>query len=487
MTVPAHNQTELDGALGVLPPSSGSLYTVVGCSSSGPLDTPATFARVVDLVASFGNGPMVEAAAHAISTYGGPVLVVRAAEAAGNEGAMGAVDDSDVTGTSVITATAAAEPLDDYDVVGRVILGGTIGTGPITLQFSLDGGRTWLPKVELDTADTYAIPGAGVSFDFAAGTLVTGDEFSSLCSAPLWDSTSLGTALDALGLTSASWEIVHVVGPLTSSDASAIDAKILGLASKGKLRAWIGHARNPTPGETEAAYLSSLSTAFSSFSTIRGAITAGAVQTLSGVSGRKYVRPFSFVAAPREASVSQQINTAALALGPLPSAIIKDENGNPSHHDEYLFPGLDDARFYVARSWEGRAGTYVNRPRLFSSETSDFQLMPHRRVMNLARTVSRSRMEFILNSSDVAVDPTTGFIRESVARAIEADVTAVLEAALLGARPKASGVSYVVSRTDNLLSTRTMRTQLRVIPLAYVEFIEEEDAFENPALRVTGA
>ena len=35
MTQPALTITELDGALGVLPPSSGALFAVVGVSSGG--------------------------------------------------------------------------------------------------------------------------------------------------------------------------------------------------------------------------------------------------------------------------------------------------------------------------------------------------------------------------------------------------------------------------------------------------------------------
>jgi hypothetical protein len=483
MTIPAITQNELDGALGVLPPSAGRLYALVGVSSAGPTDTPATFGRVQDIVSTFGTGPLVEAAAHAIERYGKPVLLVRTGQT--TQGACGTVNDDDVAGTSVVTADAVVDPVDDYEVYFEIVTGGTVGTAGITLRYSLDGGRTMSALVALGTANTYTIPGAGVKVNFAVGTLVAGDSFSFRTTAPQWDSTELGSALDALGVTQASWEIVHIVGPVTASDATAIDAKITGWAAKGKMHSWIASARIPNAGETEAAYLSSLSGAFSSFSSTFGAITAGAIQTVSSVNGRRYMRPISFVVAAREAASSEEINTADVNLGSLPVALIRDANGNPLHHDETVNPGLDDARFYVLRTWEGYAGTYVNRPRLFSASGSDFQLLPHRRVMNIAREVSRIRMTRRLNKP-IPVDPATGFIREAAAREIEADVTAALEAALL-TKPKASAVSYVLSRTDNLLSTKTLNAQMRIVPLAYVEAIEEEVSYENPALRVTSA
>src|SRR5688572_20590258 len=77
MTQPAVTQNELDGALGVLPASEGQLYGVAGVASSGPFNTPSTFARPTDLAAVFGRGPGVEAAAHEMEKHGRPVVFVR--------------------------------------------------------------------------------------------------------------------------------------------------------------------------------------------------------------------------------------------------------------------------------------------------------------------------------------------------------------------------------------------------------------------------
>jgi hypothetical protein len=192
----------------------------------------------------------------------------------------------------------------------------------------------------------------------------------------------------------------------------------------------------------------------------------------------------SFSTAAREAFVSQEIDIADVNLGTLEGVSIRDVNGNPDEHDESLNPGLDDLRFGTLRTWDGE-GVYVNRPRLFSPNGSDFQLMPHRRVMNLAMETLRSYFIRRLNRP-VLVSSTTGFILESEALEIEAGVMAQLRAQLL-AKPKASAVQFTLSRTDNLLSTRTLTGSARVIPLAYPEDVELDVGFYNPALQVLAA
>ena len=45
MTQPAVTITETDNALGVLPDSEGALLALIGTSTSGPLNMPATYGR----------------------------------------------------------------------------------------------------------------------------------------------------------------------------------------------------------------------------------------------------------------------------------------------------------------------------------------------------------------------------------------------------------------------------------------------------------
>lgn len=483
MTQPSVNITELDGSVGILPPTSGGLLALLGTSSSGPLDTPATYARIKDVVATFGAGPLVEAAAHAIEVYGRPVVLVRTGQT--TAGATSAVT-SVATGTSVVTIASPTAVYDDWDLYLKIITGGTRGTAGVTFQWSLDGGRTLSPITDLGTAIEFVFPGAGgVKMAFAAGTFVAGDVHTARCTAPQANATELGTAIDALKNTAIFWETLHVVTPISATLFDTIETAFASLLTNHKPRWWIGSVRIPAIGETEATYLSSLVSAFSAKATKMGALCAGAVELTSSVSRRKYLRPISFVVAAREASLSEEQNSADVNLGPLSGVSIKDANGNPKHHDESINPGLDDARFTVLRTHVGLAGIYVNRPRLFSPEGSDFRLVPHRRVLNIAHVALYTYFLRRLNKP-VRVNPTTGFILEEEALEIEAGARAVLAAVLL-ARPKASGATFTLSRTDNLLSTFTLTGQARVVPLAYPETITLDLGFTNPALQVQAA
>jgi hypothetical protein len=480
MTQPKVTITELDGALGVLPPTAGRLFAIVGPSSSGVVAVPATFARIKDVQATFGSGPLVEAAAHYIERYGRPVVLVKTT--ASVSAAVSAVADNGATGTSVVTASVAT-PVDDYDLVLKIVNGGTRGTAGITYKMSLDGGVTYSAVTALGTATSAAFPdSAGVTFAFAAGTLVAGDYYTARATAALWSTSDLQAALDALGVTAASWEIVQVVGKIDASAFAIIEPKIEGLKAAGKYHAWIGNTRIPAVAESEATYLSSLASALGSSTSKNGSLYAGSCRLTSSVSGRRYLRPVSFATAAREASVSEEIDIADVNLGALDGVTIRDLNGNPEQHDESVNPGLDDARFAVLRTVDGYPGIYVNRPRLFSNDTSDFQIMPHRRVLNLVHDALRVYFIRRLNKP-IIVSKTTGFILESEALEIETGAIAIMTSVAL-AKPKASAVEFALSRSDNLLSTKTITGQARVVPLAYPEFINLDVGFKNPALQI---
>jgi hypothetical protein len=487
MTQPAVIITELDGALGILPPSSGLLFAIVGVSSKGTQNAPATYARVKDIVADFGSGPMVEAAAHYIERYGRPVVLVRTGQTTAGTATAPVLT---VSGTSVISRDAAVVPIDDYEFRWKVIAGGTIGVAGITFQWSLDDGRTWSPVTALGTATTWTAPAdttpagsaaPGIKINFAAGTLIAGDFVTFRTSAPLFNSTELGLALDALGASILFWELVEIVGALDGTLFDQADIKIAGLPPAGKYHAWIGGTRVPTIAESESTYKTALDAIFGAKATSYGDVCAGACKMTSSVSGRKYKRPISMVVAAREASVSQEIDTADVNLGSLSGVSIRDNLGNTDEHDESINPGLDDSRFTTLRTWDGIQGVYINRPRMLSAGGSDFDILPKRRVLNLAHGALRSYFLRRL-SRPVRVNAVTGFILEVEALEIESGARAIMRSVLL-AKPKASGVSFTLSRTDNLLSTKTLTGQARVVPLAYPETISLDLGFTNPALQ----
>jgi hypothetical protein len=488
MSVPSVTLPELDGQLGVLPDGEKAL-AIAGPSSAGTADLPSTFAKTADVVAAFDEGPLVEAGCYFIANYSRPVVLCRTG--ATTAATQAAIDTTGVLGSSVVTYGADTTAFDDYDLYFEVATGGTIGVAGITFRWSLDGGFTRSPLTALGTATTWAFPNSGgVGFAFAAGTLLAGDKIRGRTFAPAPNGTEIGSALNALRLTSVRWDLVNLAFPL---DATLFDAVETAFGAGNMVkRAWIGNTRTPTTGESPATYLAALSGVFGSKATTRGVLCAGAADITSGHTFRKYRRPISHAVGAFAASVSEEIDLADVNLGNLPGVSIRDANGNPKHHDEFINPGLDDARFCTLRTWDEEQGVYVNNPRIFSTSGSDFEFLQHRRVMNLFRaTLDRYFTRRL--SKAIIVSRKTGRILESEAATIDSEVNALCEAVLM-AKPKASGGGISVgsgapqfvriSRTDNLISTKKLTGQGAVVPLAYPKAIEIPIGFRNPALQI---
>ena len=166
---------------------------IIGTSSATTLAAGALSSLYYDssaLAADFGIGDGVDAACQALAKTDdnpnppGLSFLTTKAMSGITLGVRGTTDDTPVTGTSVVTNTAATHPEGTFEPKVLVVTGGTIGVTGIVLRGSVDAGRTWLPDSALGTASTWKLqipnPGGsaydtGCQWDFAAGTLVAND------------------------------------------------------------------------------------------------------------------------------------------------------------------------------------------------------------------------------------------------------------------------------------------------------------------------
>jgi hypothetical protein len=111
---------------------------------------------------------------------GGPVTSV--------PGAVGTIDITHVTGSSVVSVHATPVPDGTYAIEVLFAIGATIGVAGAYYQVSLDGGINWGTATALGTAAYITVH--GVRFDFATGDLHDGDYFLLATTGPV--STSLG-------------------------------------------------------------------------------------------------------------------------------------------------------------------------------------------------------------------------------------------------------------------------------------------------------
>lgn len=480
MSVPAVTINRLDNQLGVVPPQTGDTMAIVGNCTTGPIDTPTRCARDVDVRATFGEGPTVESACYELEWTGRPVIITRTGTT--TVGAYTNLVTSGVLGTSVVTNNAATEPVDDFEAYLEVVTGGTIGVAGITYKWSLDGGRTMSAITALGTAVFALLPG-NVRFNFAAGTLLAGDKVTCRTTAPKWNTAQLSSALTALKNSLEVFQIVQVVGPIAGdADVVAMQAAAVAMEAVGKEVSFVWNTRVRNVGETEAQFKTAMDTAFAASVSKQSIPCAEGCETQSPISQRQYLRPISFSVASRLVDVRPGQDIAEKDLGPLPGVRIVDAANNPKHHDERLFPGLDDSRFTTLRSWANSRGAFVNNCRVLSTPGSDYQFGQHLRVINLACDIARRVLEG-RSSADVIVSASNGFIIEDEASDIDTAVDHELDELLVKTR-NASAAKFLLNRTDNLLSTFKLKGKVRVTPLGYVKFFDVDVGFYNPTMNV---
>lgn len=465
MTVPSVELQILDNQLGIRAPVDAVL-AIAGTATAGDFNKPKVRTRIKDVQDEFASGPLVEACAYAIERYGFTVMPVRTR--ASLAGAYGASTIA-FQGTSTPSIDTSVAPPDELDPLLLFKSGGTVGNEGITYQWSLDGGVTMSPLTALGAANFIQFPDTGgMRVNLSAGTIAPKDSLAFYTTAPRWTADELAEALEALRLTQARWSFLEVYGDMDSSALSMLDAKLEAMAKAGRNRRAMAHARKPDPSEDPSNYLDELTSQFRDSSSRRVALCAGYAKIDSSISRRRYRRPPSLAVAPLAASVSEEIDLAELAYGPLPGVFIRDGNGNPDEHDELVFPGLDDARFLTLRSWEGRGGVWVNNPRLFSPVGSDFLYLQYGRVIDIACRIAREELEPILSRGVFVIPDGSGRIEPETALSIEGQITGRLSAELIGSR-KATAVVFTLSRTDDVLRTGELGWQVRVVPLAYIK------------------
>lgn len=229
-TIPSATTTIDDNA--GLPATGVDLLTVIAPVATSADAVPRVFGNAAALLAQHSYAPGVDYCAAHIRRTKKPVLFVGIPIA--TAGVVGRQNTSGNTGTSVVSVAAGGNgALEEVDGVVTVITGGTIGTDQIMLGLSLDGGTT-TKRVRLGTASSYAIPNVGQTLSFAAGTLVAGDTVLTWHStAPMWDSTGLSDARDALAMQQKKSRSWHVIGDLTAkADADTITTEANGYATE---------------------------------------------------------------------------------------------------------------------------------------------------------------------------------------------------------------------------------------------------------------
>lgn len=242
-------------------------------------DAPDTLCQIIEQVQDNGGGAKYPAAMYTTPNT--------------TAGAYGTINVTGVTGTSVVTFDNSVKPFGTYEARLRVTLGGTVATGPISLVYSLDGGRTESQVVALGTANTYTIPNSNVKFNFAAGTLVTGDIVSVRTTAPAPTAGDITTAMAALAVSTIDFSILVCEFPMTAALAGTVKTGLAALRAVGKRVTALSRTRmrNFESAETEAAWYGVITADFTSaFVDSSQCVRAAYGFVGDAMTGRQYLR-----------------------------------------------------------------------------------------------------------------------------------------------------------------------------------------------------
>jgi hypothetical protein len=477
MGIPIAKVTKLDGATGVVKPSSKGIIAIIAPSEKGTANQAAMYSKASIALNDFGYGALTDDAAYIMAVSGNPVVLVKGT--ASTAAANGTVAHTGA-GSSVVTATGT--PLDDFNAVATIVNGGTIGVTGITLTYSLDGGVTTSAVQALGTANTFTIPNSGVTFSFAAGTVLAGQVEAFATTGPKMNNSDLVTALEALRISALPWEMVLVTGhDATATTVTTLDTWLSAREAEGRYRGFICTAVARTSAQTEAQYATAMNTAFSAAASIRGCVCADVGDVVSALPGRGITqpRPVGLALAARVADIDYGVDPAFVQVGPVSGFALADSRGNPNHHDENMYPGLDALRLVTLRSFDRKAGTFITNANVISSQGSDYVWIQHVRTMNRACELAFDVLTQQL-SVGVHKNPKTGsggevYIAEEDAQRIEQ----LVNQSLTELRSQVSDLRFSLSRTDNIGANGpvTLNGALKVSPLAYVKEFDTNASF----------
>lgn len=489
MAIGEANITVLDGGGSIVVPGS-QVQLVIGCCSGGVANQITSVSQINALTTAVGYGPGPEAAALALASGGVVVFIKPTQNAAGTATAVVFTG----TGSSVITITldGTVGAFDDYNVVFKVVNGGTRGTTGITFQISLDAGRSFGPTIALLTATTYAIPNTGITLNIAAGTLVAADVAKFSTAAPSWAVANIQSAINvfaASAYANSGVGSIHVVGASSgaggqsngASGANAtsiqgyLDTLVIGF-SYNRLIVSARDAATPVAfggaGETEATWLTAVSLDYSTVSTKRVGSGLGYYNMQSQIPNTaagapRYRRPLSWAWAARLVGIPPQRHAGRVRDGSLSFIIVDPTNDSKDgfiYHDESVTQ-VAEVRFTSARTRRGLQGFYLSTDNLMAPTGSDFALRPRGSVMDVACVITHQVGALQINS-DLRTLP-SGTLYPPDAATIAAEINKALNVGMVSVG-MVTAANAVVDLTNNVQLSNTVNIQVTIQGRAYV-------------------
>jgi hypothetical protein len=378
----------------------------------------------------------------------------------------------DNTGTGSITT--AGSPRNEYDIGVAILSDGGLNEG--TFRLTVDG----LPgkEITIPADGAYVIPETGITVTFALageGTFKEGDIFTFSTTAPGATNGEVLAAVDQILEAKKAIEWIAIAGNSAAPLWAALAVKAEGAAEIYQYLFFVAQARYKAGNESLDQWANALT------GSERGAAASTRLQVVAGwieeadANGQVDVRGLIGTYCGKLAGLPVHEGPDAVRSGSISAATALKPDGLNDGHIETL----KNAGYVTARKIIGLNGIYVTSGQMMSEAGSDYDLVERRRVMDKAcRQVRTAQLIYLNDVVKVGADGSPEGLEMFVAQSQN-------PLAIMKNAGEISDGQVVIPEGQNILSTKTLRTKVRIVPLGKLSYIENEIAYSNPALEVT--
>ncbi len=459
------NNKILDGALGAMPSPATGVFGAVGVCAK-PTDGIIILTDAEAANEKLVAGPLRDLVVQALSMAATTVYAV------GIEGSVkGTLSQVKTEAKGSGTMTVEGSPRNDYEVKVEILSSGALNEAVAVID--IDGVKS--KKFTIPESGKYVIENAGLTLTFACTSeqsFSQGDVFSFSTTAPTASNAEVLAAVDTLLDSKYAYEWISVAGVSDATLWAALDTKATEAMNQYRYIHFKCQARYLDEGETVDQWVAAL-TGDERGMTVGGRIQVSAGWVISsdpfGEVDRRGALAFSSGMSATKDVQEPVDHVGSSALSGI--VAILPEGINDGHIN-----ALDNAGYLTLCQYIGRTGVYITHGRMFAESTSDYQLEERRRVMDLACTnVRTAQLNYINATVTIGADGSAEGL--DMFRAITEQVLNAMKSA-----GQISGFEVEIDETQDLLSTETLVTRIRITPLGKMSFIENVISYHNPAL-----
>jgi hypothetical protein len=454
--------------MGVAGADATGRFAAIGVSAI-PSNGILAFTDPSAVEAAIGDGPLRDLIVSALSIARTTVYAVAL------EGSVPGTLASSTAGAGNAgsgAVTASGSPRNEYDMKVDIVESGGLNTA--TFRVTTDGLAGKITTVPLD--GNYTVPGTGVTLVFDPGEgempFAAGDTYEFAFTAPQATNGEVLAAVDAVLEAKLDIEWIAVAGISSSPLWAALAAKAETAAEIYQYLFFVAQARGKAAAETTDQWTAALA------GPERGNTASTRLQVCAGwieeadANGQTDERGILGVYCGTLAKLGVHQGPDAVRYGSISAAIaIKPDGLNDGHIET-----LKNAGYVTVRKIIGLNGIYITSGQMMSEEGSDFDLVERRRVMDKAcRQVRSSQLFYVNDATKVGADGSPEGLLMFTAQSEN-------PLRIMKTDGEISDGYVVIPEGQNILSTKKLRTKVRIVPLGKISYIENEIAYSNPAL-----